>query len=103
MNLPIESLTDLIAGLERGETLPAHWYTDPSITEREIIEIFRKSWNYIGPLQQLTSIGDYITGYIGEIPTVVVRNEGGLTALVNVCRHRRHEVMKGCGNAKMMR
>ena len=102
MNQPTENLTSLVAGLDRGETLPAHWYTDPAITEREISQIFRKSWNYIGSLKQLTNVGDYITGYVGGIPAVVIRNEGGLTALVNVCRHRRHEVMKGCGNAKMM-
>jgi ferredoxin-NADP reductase/phenylpropionate dioxygenase-like ring-hydroxylating dioxygenase large terminal subunit len=102
MNQPSENLAGLVAGLERGETLPAHWYTDPSITEREINQIFRKSWNYIGPLKQLTNVGDYITGYVGGIPAVVIRNESGLTALINVCRHRRHEVMKGCGNAKMM-
>lgn len=98
-----DNLGSLMAGLERGETLPAHWYTDPSITEQEISRIFRQSWNYLGPLKQLAKAGDYITGYAGGIPAVVVRNEGGLTALVNVCRHRRHEVMKGCGNAKMMR
>jgi ferredoxin-NADP reductase/phenylpropionate dioxygenase-like ring-hydroxylating dioxygenase large terminal subunit len=102
MNQTIETPAGLVAGLDRGETLPAHWYTDPSITEREISQIFRKSWNYIGPLKQLTNVGDYITGYVGGIPAVVIRNENGLTALINVCRHRRHEVMKGCGNAKMM-
>ncbi|MBV8901457.1 MAG: aromatic ring-hydroxylating dioxygenase subunit alpha [Verrucomicrobia bacterium] len=98
-----DNLSSLMAGLERGETLPAHWYTNPSITDQEISKIFRRSWHYIGPLKQLTNAGDYITGYVGGIPAVVVLNEGGLAALINVCRHRRHEVMKGCGNAKMMR
>ena len=102
MNQSTENLGGLLAGLDRGETLPARWYTDPSITEQEINQIFRKSWNYIGPLKQLTNVGDYITGYVGGIPAVVIRNQSGLTAMINVCRHRRHEVMKGCGNAKMM-
>lgn len=97
-----ENSANLLAGLARGESLPARWYTDPAITEREIHQIFRKTWNYIGPLNELEKIGDYITGYVGEIPVVVLRNEGGLAALVNVCRHRRHEVMKGRGNARMM-
>jgi ferredoxin-NADP reductase/phenylpropionate dioxygenase-like ring-hydroxylating dioxygenase large terminal subunit len=102
MNQSIDNLGSLLAGLDRGETLPAHWYTDPSITEKEISQIFRKSWNYIGSLKQLTNVGDYITGYAGGIPAVVIRNQSGLTAMINVCRHRRHEVMKGCGNAQMM-
>jgi choline monooxygenase len=102
MSQTTDSPTDLLAALDRGESLPARWYTDPSITEREITQIFRKSWNYIGPLSELTALGDYITGYAGGVPVVVVRNERGLAGFVNVCRHRRHEVMKGRGNAAMM-
>src|SRR6201996_5231302 len=98
-----ETTDSLLAALERGESLPAHWYTDPAITAREIEKIFRKSWNYIGPAKELMNQGDYITGYAGEVPVVVIHNEAGeLAAFVNVCRHRRHEVMKGRGNSKMM-
>ncbi|HEX9523830.1 MAG TPA: Rieske 2Fe-2S domain-containing protein, partial [Reyranella sp.] len=97
-----ENSASLLAGLARGESLPARWYTDPAITEGEIHQIFRKTWNYIGPLGELEKVGDYVTGYVGEIPVVVLRNDAGLAALVNVCRHRRHEVMKGRGNARMM-
>lgn len=97
-----ETASDLLAALDRGESLPARWYTDPSITEQEIAHIFRKSWNYVGPLSQLSALGDYVTGYAGGVPVVVVRNEHGLAGFVNVCRHRRHEVMKGRGNAKVM-
>src|ERR1700682_5356432 len=102
MNQTTDSPTDLLAALDRGESLPARWYTDPSITEREITQIFRKSWNYIGPLAELTALGDYVTGYAGGVPVVVVRNERGLAGFGSVCRHRRHEVMKGRGNAAMM-
>ena len=97
-----ETAPDLLAALDRGESIPARWYTDPSITAQEITHIFRKSWNYVGPLSQLTAVGDYVTGYAGGVPVVVVRNEHGLAGFVNVCRHRRHEVMKGRGNAKLM-
>lgn len=98
----IETSDSLIAALDRGESLPAHWYTDPSITASEIERVFRKSWNYIGPISELSHLGDYITGYVGEVPAVVIRNEGGLSGFINVCRHRRHEVMKDRGNATMM-
>jgi hypothetical protein len=56
---------ELLAALDRGESLPAHWYTDPAITDHEIQQVFRKGWNYIGPLTQLAKIGDYITGRAG--------------------------------------
>jgi ferredoxin-NADP reductase/phenylpropionate dioxygenase-like ring-hydroxylating dioxygenase large terminal subunit len=98
----VDNPSGLIAALDRGESLPAHWYTDPSVTEAEIHKIFRKSWNYIGPLAELSEPGDYVTGYAGEVPIVVVRNEDGLAGFVNVCRHRRHLVMKDRGNAPVM-
>jgi carnitine monooxygenase subunit len=93
----------LQAGLARGESLPARWYTDPEIARREVERLFRKSWSYVGPLAELRNVGDYIASYVGGIPVAVVRNEQGLAALVNVCRHRRHEVMKGRGNARTLR
>src|SRR5271163_1200602 len=97
-----ETTASLLAALDRGESLPAHWYTDQAITVREIEKVFRKSWNYIGPAKELMNPGDYITGYAGGVPVVVIRNETGLAGFVNVCRHRRHEVMKGHGNARVM-
>ena len=102
MSQLIDNPAVLLAALDRGESLPARWYTDPSITEAEIRQIFRKSWNYIGPLAELSNPGDYVTGSAGEVPVVVIRNETGLAGFVNVCRHRRHLVMKGRGNAKVM-
>jgi len=102
MTFLADTSSSLLAGLERGESLPARWYTDPAITEREIAQVFRKSWSYVAPLSQLAGIGDYVTGYAGGVPVAVVRNENGLAGFVNVCRHRRHEVMKGRGNAKSL-
>ncbi len=97
-----ENPASLLAALDRGESLPAHWYTDSVITAREIEKVFRKTWSYVGPAKELAKPGDYITGYAGQVPVVVIRNESGPAAFVNVCRHRRHEVMKGRGNSKMM-
>jgi phenylpropionate dioxygenase-like ring-hydroxylating dioxygenase large terminal subunit len=98
----ISAAESLLDSIDRGESLPAAWYTDPQITEQEIAKVFRKTWQYVGPLQKLKNVGDYITGYVGGIPVVVVRNPLGIEGLVNVCRHRRHEVMKGCGNSKIL-
>lgn len=102
MQQVVNKASELLAGLDRGESLPSSWYTDPEMTEQEIHKIFRKSWQYVGPIQRLRNVGDFITGYVGGIPVVVVRNENGLQGFVNVCRHRRHEVMKDCGNAKIL-
>jgi phenylpropionate dioxygenase-like ring-hydroxylating dioxygenase large terminal subunit len=98
----INRSSELLAALDRGESIPSSWFTDPAITEQEFDKIFHKSWQYIGPAKQLQNVGDYITGYVGRIPVVIIRNQQGLEGFINVCRHRRHEVMKGCGNSKIM-
>jgi len=98
----VDNPAELLAALGRGESLSARWYTDPVIADQETARIFRKAWNYIGPLGELKNIGDYVTGYAGGVPVVVIRNESGLAGFVNVCRHRRHEVMKGRGNVRLM-
>lgn len=97
-----DTASSLLAALERGESLPASFYTDPGVVNLEYARIFRRSWNYIGPLSELRHVGDYVTGMAGDVPVVVMRNEQGLAGFVNVCRHRRHIVMKGRGNAKIM-
>ena len=91
-----------LAALARGESLPTAWYTDPAITSLEIERIFHRTWQYVGPLAELANVGDYITGSAGNVPVVVVRNDDGLAGFVNVCRHRRHQVMKARGSAKVM-
>ncbi|HVA32830.1 MAG TPA: SRPBCC family protein [Candidatus Baltobacteraceae bacterium] len=93
---------DLIAAIDRGESLPVSWYTDPDFTNLELQKIFRKTWQYVGPLSDLQKTGDFISGFCGDVPVAAVRNETGLTGFVNVCRHRRHQVMKGRGNVKML-
>jgi ferredoxin-NADP reductase/phenylpropionate dioxygenase-like ring-hydroxylating dioxygenase large terminal subunit len=99
---PTEHYEELTSAVSRGESLPASWYTDSSVTQLEIDRIFRRTWQYVGPLSELQNVGDYITGVAGLVPVVVMRNEDGLAAFINVCRHRRHEVMKDRGCAKMM-
>lgn len=99
---PAQRYEELLAAVARGESLPISWYTDPTITSLELERIFHRTWQYVGPLGELTNVGDYITGFAGNVPVVVTRNENGLAGLVNVCRHRRHQVMKGRGNANVM-
>ena len=100
--LSSQTATRLANDLERGISLPASWYTDPAILALENDRIFRRTWQYIGRTDQLTKPGDYVTGDAGNVPVVVVRNEQGLRGFVNVCRHRRHLVMTGAGNCKLL-
>ncbi|HEY3912186.1 MAG TPA: aromatic ring-hydroxylating dioxygenase subunit alpha [Stellaceae bacterium] len=102
MSHTLDDPASLLAALDRGESLPADWYTGRSIAEAERTHVFRKGWNYLGPASELRNLGDYVTGYAGGVPVLAIRNQHGLSGFVNVCRHRRHEVMRGRGNVKLM-
>jgi phenylpropionate dioxygenase-like ring-hydroxylating dioxygenase large terminal subunit len=81
------------AALDQGATLPATWYTEPAIFAAEQERIFRRCWQYVGLLEQVSRPGDYFTCHAGTVPLVVARDEAGtLRAFVNVCRHRGHQV-----------
>jgi choline monooxygenase len=99
MNVQDPSLREALA---RGRTLPADWYTDPTLFEREQERIFAASWNYVGRLEQVANAGDFLTGRVGEVPVVIVRDEAGtLRAYANVCRHRGSElVLEKRGNRR---
>ena len=88
--------------LEQGVALPTAWYTDPAIAELEQQYIFRRTWQYVGRTDQVQEVGDYFTAQVGTIPVVIVRAPEGIQVLVNVCRHRRHEVMSGAGNRRSL-
>jgi phenylpropionate dioxygenase-like ring-hydroxylating dioxygenase large terminal subunit len=80
--------------LARGRTLTAEWYTDRTLCEREAERIFAASWNYVGRVEQVANAGDFVTGRVGEVPIVIVRDEAGtLRAYANVCRHRGSELL----------
>lgn len=84
----------LDAQLDAGMTLPAHWYTDPTIYEQELKRIFNRAWHYAGRLDQVQKVGDYFSCRVGEIPVVVLRDESmKLKAFVNVCKHRSAEII----------
>jgi phenylpropionate dioxygenase-like ring-hydroxylating dioxygenase large terminal subunit len=88
------------AGLERGDTLPASWYSDPAIFEAEKKRIFGRLWQYVGHAGQVEKPGDFFTTQLGDVPVIVARDNGGqLRAFANVCRHRGSEVVleaSGC-------
>jgi carnitine monooxygenase subunit len=91
--------SELALSLEAGYTLPAHWYSDPSLLAREQEMIFRRAWVYAGHVGQVARAGDFFTLEAGGVPLVVVRDqEETLRAFVNVCRHRGTIVASGSGN-----
>lgn len=88
---------------ERSYTLPAHYYYDPDIYRRELEQIFFKSWNFVCHAEQVREPGAYTTVRIGDQGIIVMRGaDKVLRAFYNVCSHRAHELLKGCGKAKLI-
>src|SRR5258708_38068127 len=87
-----------IAGaLERGDTLPARWYVEADVFQAEKERIFHRAWQYVGHTGQVSSVGDFFTTLLGDIPVVVVRDtEKAIRAFANVCRHRGSEFVPEC-------
>jgi choline monooxygenase len=103
MLAPVAGMARIGELLEQGYTLPSSWYTDPAIQEREYQTIFNRAWQYAGHLDQLRQPGDFLTTEAGRIPIVVLRdNDGQLRAFINICRHRAHLVVSGCGTKKAL-
>ena len=45
----------------RSYTMPARYYTDPDVYEREKEAIFARTWHYIGHESHVRDPGDYLT------------------------------------------
>src|SRR5262245_47516101 len=88
---------------EHSYTLPAAYYTDPGVFEREKECIFFRSWNFACHQSQVREPGRYVACAIADQNIAVLRgHDGQLRAFYNVCSHRAHELLTGCGKAKLI-
>ena len=84
-----EKLTRLFDGYREGYALPGEVYKDPEVYELEMRGIMLKSWLYVGHRSMVPARGDWFLFEIAGESVIVVRDgEGGINALLNVCRHR---------------
>jgi Rieske 2Fe-2S family protein len=69
--------------------MPREFYRDPDIYERDIEQIFLRSWLYAGHKSEISRVGDWFLFELAGESVIIVRNaEDGINALLNVCRHR---------------
>lgn len=81
-------------------------YRDPGLFRRELVEIFHKTWLYLGHESEIANKGDYKTTYAAGQPVIVTRgaDDGEVHALLNRCRHRGSIVCQaGSGSANFFR
>jgi Rieske 2Fe-2S family protein len=82
-------LGQLFEGYREGYALPGAFYKDPAIYELDVRHILLKSWLYVGHQSMVPERGDYFLFEAAGESVIVVRDgEGGINAMMNVCRHR---------------
>lgn len=75
------------------------YYTDQSIHQLEIEQVFSREWGYLCHAGQIPKPGDYLVSEIGGESLYVIRGrDETVRAFFNVCQHRGHELLQGQGN-----
>ena len=60
-----------------------------------------RTWQFAGHVSQLQKAGDYFVFSAADENCFCARGEDGeIRAFYNVCRHRAHELLAGCGNVR---
>jgi phenylpropionate dioxygenase-like ring-hydroxylating dioxygenase large terminal subunit len=86
-------------------TVSREVYVSPEIYQRELEQIFTRTWQFLGHTSQLTQPGDFLTTYMGQDPVIVARGrDGRIRAMLNSCRHRGMRVCRSDeGNTSFFR
>ncbi len=77
----------------RAHTLPAKYYTDRDVYDREQELFFRGMWVCVGRLGELSDRGSFVARHVAGDSIFIVRTNGpgepdAVKAFQNVCRHR---------------
>ncbi len=106
---------DVHEQIECAHTLASRFYIDPAILGVEKKNIFLRTWQLVGTLNQACgevhgatqTISDpetYFTADVVGEPVVIVRDkQGTLRAFSNVCRHRAGAIALGSGCKNVLR
>ncbi|MCH9758978.1 MAG: aromatic ring-hydroxylating dioxygenase subunit alpha, partial [Proteobacteria bacterium] len=85
------------------KTLLPHYYTDTAIYQQEQQGLLATTWQFAGHASQLKKAGDYFTFELaGERLFCMLGKDNQLRAFYNVCQHRAHHLLNGCGNARVI-
>jgi choline monooxygenase len=98
-----DTTSALLADLPRAATLPADFYLDPAMYEREKRAIFGRTWQLVARIDDLARPGDFVPATIIDEPIVITHGtDGVLRGFYNVCRHRAGQVALSKGNRKSL-
>ncbi|PCJ46802.1 MAG: hypothetical protein COA74_12945 [Gammaproteobacteria bacterium] len=95
-----QTLLALIDRHPEKTALSQEFYMDEDIYDRDISEIYLKSWLYAGHASEIPTVGDWFLFELAGESVIIVRSaEDEINALLNVCRHRGSKIClekKGC-------
>ena len=87
--------------LVEASTLPSWCYTSEAFYQREVEQIFRKQWNFVGRVDEIPESGNYMTlDFCGESVIVIRGKDDVVRAFANVCRHRSARLLEGRGSCR---
>jgi len=75
--------------LERAVMLPPRSFTDPSVLDWELENLFSRGWICAGHVSAVSEPGAFLAREVGDESFVVIGgSDGQVRAFFNVCRHR---------------
>ena len=76
------------------------YYSSTEIFNKEIRNLFSSTWQFAGHASQLRNTGDYFSFELfNESFFCVLGKDNEIRTFYNVCQHRAHPLVKGCGSA----
>ncbi len=84
-----------------GALLAPWTYSNPEVFELEYDAFFLHRWQFIGHVNEVCEVGEYMTADIGRDNVIVLRGKDAeLRAFLNVCRHRGSRLLEGSGKCR---
>jgi choline monooxygenase len=90
--------------IRKARTLPSDFYTDHSIFEFSKERIFARTWQFLGTASDVDGVKpvNILPGFLDE-PVVIVKTDGSLHCLSNVCTHRGKILVEESCKANLIR
>jgi choline monooxygenase len=86
--------------LLEASALPAPCYTSGRFFDAEMAEIHRRNWFFVGLASEFGAPGEYRAIETVGGPVIVLRDQKGLRAFANCCRHRGSLLLEGSGKIR---
>ncbi len=88
---------------ELTRTLDPRYYLDTGMFRQEQTGLMSNTWQFAGHESQVRNPGDFFTFQVaGECLFCVRGRDGEIRAFFNVCQHRAHELVRGCGSVQRL-